>query len=145
MNEETEQDTRPGIPLLTIARIFENLSFKSKDTKITANTLKLSSEYIRLFINEALIRSNEERLLEGNAVDKVDGIDNLDDDLDDANAEVEVPPTAEFDEDEDEDIDNQIPGEMTQGDRLNNDGQQDNQMLDTRHLSKIAGVLVLDF
>ena len=53
------------IPLKTIARIFKELSFKSSNTRITLSTLELSSEYIKLFINEAIIRANEERLDEG--------------------------------------------------------------------------------
>ena len=66
-----------SIPVTTIARLFKELSFKDPQTRITLSTLELSSEYIKLFINEAIIRANEERIDEGDTLVQIDGIDNV--------------------------------------------------------------------
>ena len=135
----------------TIARIFRELSFKQNTTRITLSTLELSSQYIQLFINEAIIRSNEERILEGDEMSKVDGIDNL------PQAEPQAPKPSQIKS-------SQIPG-PSQAEALDFDSDFDdyedptqepntqlgildtfaNDTLDTRHLSKVAGILVLDF
>lgn len=60
------------LEVATVSRIFRDLSFQNSDTKITEKTLKLSSEYIHLFINEAIVRSKEERLNEMNAINNDD-------------------------------------------------------------------------
>lgn len=118
------------VPTATIARIFNEVSFKNEETRITLSTLELASEYIRLFINEAVIRSNEERLLEGDSLNKVDGIDNVQggtaDDFDDENTDGIDPPVDEH----------------TQ---INTNVNLSNDTLDSRHLEKVAGILVLDF
>lgn len=49
------------IPITTIARVFETAVFDSEDTKITKGTLQLSSEYLKMFIREAILRANEDR------------------------------------------------------------------------------------
>lgn len=132
MSDEEQE----GIPLITIARTFAEVSFKNTDSRITANTLKLSAEYIKLFINEAVLRSNEERINEGNSLNKVDGIDDVE--IDDAAVDAEVS----LDEDVDED-DIEIPAPATQ--YRPREEEVGNNVIDTRHLSKVAGVLVLDF
>ena len=54
-----EEETR--IPLNTLARIFETAAFEHKETKITEQALELSSEYLRMFVREAILRANEDR------------------------------------------------------------------------------------
>lgn len=137
-----------GVLVTTIARIFQELSFKRDDTRITAKTLKLTAEYIRLFVSEAVIRSNEERLAEGDVLTKVDGIDNLQKDVDAEDIEAVVPDTsmnADIDEVEDPDaaIYAQPPTQLLKP--LQDGGSLRNDTLDARHLQKVAGVLVLDF
>lgn len=124
----------------TIARIFRELSFKNDSTRITLSTLELSSEYIKLFINEAIIRSNEERLLEGDEMSKVDGIDNLP-------AKSQPAETQEPSQAEGEDFDSDLDDYPTQdvNTQLGPLETLANDTLDTRHLSKVAGILVLDF
>lgn len=129
-------EEQEGVPLVTLARIFEGSSFRNRDTRITANTLKLSAEYIKLFINEAVLRSNEERISEGNSLNKVDGIDDV------ANDDADVDAEVSLDEDVDED-DIEIPAPATQ--YRPREEELGNNVIDTRHLSKVAGVLVLDF
>lgn len=104
----------------TIALIFENVAFKHDDTTITKTTVQLLAEYIRLFVHEAVVRANEERVAEG-ALDTVDGIDNV------------AEPDVGDDEDPPVDLATQYGT------------QAPAQLLDTRHLAKVAGVLVLDF
>jgi hypothetical protein len=58
MTQDAE-DTR--IPLNTLARIFEVAVFEHDDTRITEQALELSSEYLRMFVREALLRANEDR------------------------------------------------------------------------------------
>lgn len=137
-----------GVLVATIARIFQQVSFKRDDTRITANTLKLTAEYIKLFVSEAVTRSNEERLAEGDLLTKVDGIDDLEKDVDPEDIEARVPDTtmnADIDDMEDPDAaiysqpPTQLLNAMQDGASLRND------TLDTRHLQKVAGVLVLDF
>lgn len=121
---------RTIIPATTIARIFQEVAFKNEDTRITLSTLDKVSEYTRLFVNEAVLRSNEARIQEGDTLNKVDGIDNIDkksDDIED-----------DFDEN------NQIDPVDAYNLRTNAD-HYSNDTLDSRHLASVAGVLVLDF
>lgn len=55
----TQQETK--IPLDTIARIFETAVFEHTDTRITEQALELSSEYLKMFVREAILRANEDR------------------------------------------------------------------------------------
>ena len=132
------------IPLKTIARIFKELSFKSSNTRITLSTLELSSEYIKLFINEAIIRANEERLDEGDSLVKIDGIDNVTQypNIEEDQEEVNVEDIEDFDED---DYYDEITNSQRQLKKLENNTTGGNNRLDSRHLQKIAGVLPLDF
>ncbi|EER30432.1 predicted protein [Candida tropicalis MYA-3404] len=132
------------IPLKTIARIFKELSFKSSNTRITLSTLELSSEYIKLFINEAIIRANEERLDEGDSLVKIDGIDNVTQypNIEEDQEEVNVEDIEDFDED---DYYDEITNSQRQLKKLENNTTGGNNRLDSRHLQKIAGVLTLDF
>ena len=125
----------PIIPETVLARIFHEVAFKDENTRITAKAMKLSQEYIRLFVQEAIMRSNEERLLEGNSLTTVDGIDNVDKPMDDEeDPEKELEDTAIYDGDDTNNFTTQRPPTDTENDTL-----------DSRHLAKIAGVLVLDF
>ena len=132
------------IPLKTIARIFKELSFKSSNTRITLSTLELSSEYIKLFINEAIIRANEERLDEGDSLVKIDGIDNVTQypNIEEEQEEVNMEDIDDFDED---DYYDEITNSQRQLKKLENNTTGGNNRLDSRHLQKIAGVLTLDF
>lgn len=126
----------PTIPETVLARLFHEAAFKDKSTRITAKSMKLSQEYVRLFVQEAILRSNEERLREGNSLTTVDGIDNVDKDVidDDEDPEKELEDTTIF-ESEENNFETQRPPQ----------DEPENDTLDSRHLAKIAGVLVLDF
>ncbi|KAH3680491.1 hypothetical protein WICMUC_000279 [Wickerhamomyces mucosus] len=85
------------IPITTISRLFQTVVFTEEDTRITQQTLELSSEYLKMFVREAILRANEARI-------------------------------------------NQNKNEgRNLGEKLIDD------VLDTEHLSEIAGLLVLDF
>ncbi|ODV79588.1 uncharacterized protein CANTADRAFT_5320 [Suhomyces tanzawaensis NRRL Y-17324] len=128
------------IPIETIGRLFKEVAFKNADTQITRSTLELASEYIKLFVNEAVLRSNEERVLEGDSLTKVDGIDNVE------FKQTQPGETQDALEEEvfDDDIDPEINEPSTQ-DQLGANNEYTNDTLDSRHLEKIAGILVLDF
>lgn len=125
----------------TIARILKEKSFKNPDTRITTKTVKLTTQYINLFINEAILRSNEERLAEGNSLTRVDGIDNV----------PEIPNTQndDFAFSDDEDIDPDVDDMQESSTQRQLSGHLEeintNDTLDSRHLSKVAGVLLMDF
>lgn len=118
------------VPSATIARIFQELSFQSKSTKITAPAVILSSEYIRLFIQEAVLRSNEERLAElakESTVKEVSEIDENEEQLD----------TEDNEEDEalrGLGLMSQLETEMPKLDAL-----------EASHLAAISGLLLMDF
>lgn len=139
-----------SIPISTIARLFQTAAFKSEKTRITQNTLQLSSEYIKLFINEALIRSNEERLAEGDSLTKVDGIDNLNKpremELGDIEARVADNTMNDgSDPDDDDYMDDPTQFGSQNQTAYNSDVDLGSDTLDAKHLSKVAGILVLDF
>lgn len=149
MNRQTSKDTA-DIPIATIARLFQNSAFKNENTRITQKTLQLSAEYIKLFINEALIRSNEERLAEGDSLTKVDGIDNInthgETENDDMEARVDDHTINDGDNlDEEFDMDDPTQTATQNQTAYNFDVDLGNDMLDVKHLSKVAGILVLDF
>lgn len=139
-----------GIPIATIARLFQTSAFKNEKTRITQKTLQLSSEYIKLFINEALIRSNEERLAEGDSLTKVDGIDNLNKtrEMEQGDIEARVADNTmneESEPDDDDDMDDPTQTGTQNQTAYNSDVDLGNDTLDAKHLSKVAGILVLDF
>jgi hypothetical protein len=138
----TQEETKISID--TIARIFQEKSFTKPDTKIAKSTLKLTSEYIHLFINEAIVRANEQRLLEGDSLTKVDGIDNVsqkvlltqvDADVSDNGDDIDIDEDPE--DYHETNTQRQLSGAF--------DNTVSNDTLDSRHLAKIAGLLVLDF
>lgn len=138
------------IPIATIARLFQTSAFKNEKTRITQKTLQLSSEYIKLFINEALIRSNEERLAEGDSLTKVDGIDNLNKsrETEDGDIEARVADNTMNDwsePDDDDDMDDPTQSGTQNQTAYKSDVDLGNDTLDAKHLSKVAGILVLDF
>ena len=153
----------------------------------------MSSEYIKLFINEAIIRANEERIDEGDTLVQIDGIDNVTstaknnqetqyptideiedsmriDDDDDSN-NINIGTVNEDDDDElidddyfqdESDTQRQLRQAMdavndtTRNNNHNNnrnrttttnntDNNHADNILDSRHLAKIAGILTLDF
>ncbi|CAI5756226.1 unnamed protein product [Candida verbasci] len=146
-----------SIPIETIARIFKELSFKNKDTRITLNTLESSSEYIKLFINEAILRSNEIRIEEEednkpsilmdpqrseqkSQFPKMETFDELNDDFPETEDGEE-----EEEEEEEEEINESVVEDQTQQDKNSSIMKSKSDDLDSRHLNKIAGILVLDF
>lgn len=54
-----EEETK--IPITTLSRLFQTAVFEHDDTRITQQTLELSSEYLKMFIREAILRANEVR------------------------------------------------------------------------------------
>lgn len=146
----TDNDKPNEIPIATIGRLFQTVAFKNGNTRISQKALELSSEYIKLFLSEALIRSNEERLAEGDSLTQVDGIDNLNRprELENEEAEAGINDTTINDgneEEVDEDIDD--PSQMRTQSRtaFNSDIDLGNDTLDAKHLARVAGILVLDF
>lgn len=125
----------------TIARILKEKSFKNPDTRITTKTVQLTTQYINLFINEAILRSNEERIAEGNSLTRVDGIDNVPD--------ISNTQNDDFAFSDDEDIDPDVDDMQESSTQRQLSGHLEeintNDTLDSRHLSKVAGVLLMDF
>lgn len=147
----SEHDTING---KTISRLFHQVAFKNGDTRLSEKSLQLSSQYIRLFINEAIQRSNDERVAEGDSIYKVDGIDNIDRNEADV-AEERAPDTTfteentmdqEGDQEEEEEEEEELPSNPnSQYNNEPNGTDLGTDTIDTRHLSKVAGVLLLDF
>ncbi|EGV66378.1 hypothetical protein PSN45_003024 [Yamadazyma tenuis] len=128
------------INLKTISRLFHELAFNKENTRLSQKTLQLSAQYINLFIREGILRSNDERLSDGDRLSHVDGIDNLETIRGNEGEEVEEEvPDITLNED---DIQSN-PNTQYTSNEPPADG--DNDTLDVRHLSKIAGVLLLDF
>lgn len=122
-----------SVPPELVARVFHDVSFQKPNTRITASTVALSSEYMRLFIREAVIRANDVRLLEEPPT-VVDGIDNV--------VPAEQAPLQSYDQFGDTSLEDDEPELQPEEDQPppSNAGT-----LDTRHLSAVTGVLVLDF
>lgn len=142
------QEKEEGVPLAVIARLFKSLSFKNENTRITKKTLELSSEYIRLFIHEALLRSNEARIGEV-PMRQVDGIDNLEKENDEGDDEDDNSDSHSKLEDSDNELSSE-EGEMTNFNSQNKTAvnpaaEMGNDTLDLRHLAKVGGILILDF
>lgn len=145
-----------NIPAATIARLFHTVAFKDRNTRITEKTLMLSSEYMRLFINEALIRSNEERVAEGNSLSKIDGLDSFGQrsrDLETTEQESSTvvnvlgrSGTSHENNTQGDEFDDLAAEPSTQAkNAFNTDIDISDDMIDTKHLAKIAGILTLDF
>lgn len=119
----------------TVARVFQGVAFRSKSTRIKAPAVALSAEYIRLFIQEAVLRANAQRLAEGQGVDGIDnepGPDSLD-----VGAAEELPLSDE-DNFSDEDRGLGLPTQLPPA------AEPEDSLL-TRHLAAISGLLVMDF
>lgn len=122
------------VPSATIARIFHDVAFKKKDTKITAPAVLLSGEYIRLFVQEAVLRANEQRLADLSS-GPANGDEPKKDDLGDEENDEE-----DFDFDEEEDdhrglgVSTQIEVDVPPMD-----------VLEARHLAAVSGLLLMDF
>lgn len=119
----------------TVARVFHETAFKNPNTRITDTAIALSTEYLRLFINEAVLRANEERANEA-PVTEIDGIDNI------------VPVGPEDPENELDQFEDASDNELeTRGLAIATQASMPSSadILDVRHLSSVAGLLVMDF
>lgn len=67
----SEQETK--IPITTLSRLFQAAVFEHDDTRITQQTLELSSEYLKMFIRESILRANEARENPKDAENKDEG------------------------------------------------------------------------
>ena len=130
------------VSLGTVARVFQQQSFKNKETRISAVAVALSTEYIRLFVKEAILRANERRLEEANSEEM-------------GNLPAQEAPTiarqfadaAELDKGESTDAEDSyqesrgsaISTQYAPHDTITDD------ILATRHLTEISGFLVMDF
>lgn len=117
------------IPPETVARVFQEVAFRRPETRISAKGVALSTEYIRLFVEEALLRANEHRKAEAPPT-RIDGIDNVEETGGD-----EAFNTSMDEENEERGlgVPTQVPEDYT------------SDTLDTRQLMAITGLLVLDF
>lgn len=131
-----------SISSVTVARVFHDISFKNDQTRIASSTVGLSAEYIRLFVQEAILRSNAQRLAD-HPPSEIDGIDNLRDQKgtqgDDLDIDIENDQFREnsFDDELEErglGVSTQMPPPAG-----------GNDTLDSRHLAAVAGMLVMDF
>ncbi|KAF5209451.1 putative NADH-ubiquinone oxidoreductase subunit [Clavispora lusitaniae] len=113
------------IPPETVARVFQEVAFKRSGTRMSAKSLALSTEYIRLFVEEAILRSNAQRLAEDSPT-VIDGIDNIQE-------ENEANESFEEENERGSGVSTQIPTDLA------------SDTLDTRQLASVAGLLVLDF
>ncbi|EMG49216.1 hypothetical protein G210_0079 [Candida maltosa Xu316] len=153
--------TDRSIPVNTIARLFKDISFKDPSTRITSTTLELCGEYIKLFINEAIIRSNDERVDEGDVLLKIDGLDKNNNNSKESQSQgretqyVDLEDEIDLDDedayrdqiidDPEEDLSNTQRQLQRNTTNNNGNGGGGDNRLDSRHLQKIAGVLTLDF
>lgn len=134
----------------TIARVFSEVSFNKDNTRITSSAVGLSAEYIRLFVREAVLRTNAQRLAEG-VPTEIDGIDNV------APYGEILDALNEFGGDEDDvfEHENEHEHEHEHDDEIEDRGlgvstqmppaSDSNDALTTRHLAAISGLLVMDF
>lgn len=135
-----ETVTESNLLTATIARLFKNVAFQNESTKISTKSLDLVSEYIRLFTQEAILRSNEERLAE-EPLGRVDGIDNTSTQREfERHHEGVESKVADTQNEEDIEVPTQISNNA-----FNTTVELGNDVVDTRHLARVAGVLVLDF
>lgn len=125
--------TSMSVPPELVARVFHDVAFQKPETRITASTVALSTEYTRLFISEAVERANDVRAKEVPPT-AIDGINNVE-------AENEQPLQG-YDQFGDTSMEEDEP-EIQEEDKL--PPASGTTTLDTRHLSAVAGVLVLDF
>lgn len=115
----------------TVARVFHEVSFKN-NTRIAASTVALSAEYIRLFVHEAIVRANAQRLAELPPTE-VDGIDNVEGDVLE-NEENDQFRDTQLNEERGLGLPTQRPP-----------ARAGNDTLDSRHLTAVVGMLVMDF
>lgn len=116
----------------TIARVFKDVAFRSGQTRVSAAAVALSEEYIRLFIQEAVLRANAERLQDQPT--HIDGIDNV----------AEANAVAD-DSDQFRDTSMDEPEERGLGVPTQWPPEVGNDVLDSRHLAAVSGLLVMDF
>lgn len=125
-----------SISSATVARVFHELSFKNEKTRIASSSVALSTEYMRLFVQEAIIRSNAQRLAEV-PPSAIDGIDNVESQADADNIDNDQFRENASDEEFEErglGVSTQMPPPSV-----------GNDTLDSRHLAAVAGMLVMDF
>lgn len=131
------------VPGSTIARVFKEMAFKKETTEITEPTVILCGEYVRLFIQEAILRSNEQRLAE---LDEQMSQDvQKQESLREQNIDEETISEANDDfgdgEEDEEDMESRGLGVCTQ---IEVD-LPPLDALETRHLTAISGLLLMDF
>lgn len=127
-----------GVPVETIARLFRDVAFKEKDTSITVSALELASEYISLFVSEAVLRSNQERILEAE-LEQSRGTESKPEQT----QEHTVPQLQTLMMDGMQDLD---PEDVFNSqEEFSRNVEPTNDVIDTRHLARVAGILVLDF
>lgn len=130
------------VPGATIARIFRELAFKRDTTEITEPTVILCGEYIRLFVQEAILRSNEQRLAEL-------GEKRTQEDLKQAEDQAKKEASEEFetnDADDDEDFADEDLGFRGLGVFTQTEFDVPPiDALETRHLAAVSGLLLMDF
>lgn len=61
MSDEEQDITFSSVAL---ARLFHTIAFEKEDTRITQKSLQLTTEYLKMFTREAILRANEVRLKE---------------------------------------------------------------------------------
>ncbi|CAK7902599.1 hypothetical protein CAAN1_07S03554 [[Candida] anglica] len=136
-------DSGKSIPINTIARLFQTVSFQEENTRITGKALQLSAEYIRLFTEEAILRALQEQEAE-ESLTKVDGIDNINSQKL-LESQHEGTEAKVVDSQSDEEMDALEEDTQRGVNAYNSEVDLGNDVLDTRHLAKVAGILVLDF
>ncbi|ODV98519.1 hypothetical protein PACTADRAFT_31908 [Pachysolen tannophilus NRRL Y-2460] len=139
---EQEQEQEPQFSTTALARIFHTVAFENGDTRITNRTLELSAEYLRMFTREAILRANEVRIQESiknNNKFKVELANNV------TNKKEKRPTAADHEDDMNQhSVDEDDDDDDT--DRNGGSGQElIGDVLDTRHLQDVSGLLLLDF
>ena len=135
-----EEATIPAVsglvPSTTIALIFYHVAFKHPDTRISAPAVMLTGEYIRLFVQEAVLRANELRLRETKLIPAQKSCSDAE--MDNLKASQNLGEEEDLEEDFNE---YRGLGVATQ---LENEPPLLN-VLEARHLAAVGGLLLMDF
>ncbi|CDK29258.1 unnamed protein product [Kuraishia capsulata CBS 1993] len=124
----------PTIPKVLLARLFQTAAFEDDATRISSKTVECCTEYLRLFVKEAVIRSNEARIHE-----ELETEDRFEIKYQ-KNATRNNVRSHEDDQNlDDSDVDDGQEGAKTRRRTVAD------ATIDTRHLERNAGLLVLDF
>lgn len=131
------------VPGSTIARVFHELAFKKKTTEITQPTVILCGEYIRLFVQEAILRSNQQRLAELDEKRTQEDVKPESGPFEgsEVGEENEVADAEQEDDFDDKELGFRGLGVFTQTEL----DVPPVDTLETRHLAAISGLLLMDF